>query len=125
MHWLPSSLMGKHHIYGSLCLHVSMSKKLPKLAKKNLRDSRLAWSRGIRFFDKKGNNISQLVCEYMQKSLKITDSSYVQQFLPLYQKMFLSYHQKKLDNVKSKYRSDLCARGKCPQATVTMGTTHA
>ena len=69
------------------------------------------WSVGLRFLDRKSNIFTKLMTDSMRNVLGIKDTDYLEEFRPIFEKVFLDRLHKKFENCKSKYRADLAQLG--------------
>ena len=70
------------------------------------------WSLGLRFLDRNSNTFKMLMTDSMKTVLGIQDAAYMEDFRPIFEKVFLDRLHKKFENCKSKYRADLAQLGK-------------
>ena len=68
------------------------------------------WKEGTRIVDKNDKCFPELVRKAMGVVLQITDRDYMDQMASYFGPLLCNRINKKLDNAKSKYRSDLTAR---------------
>ena len=69
------------------------------------------WLVGLRFLDRNSEAFRMLMTDSMTNLLGIKDKAYLEEFRPIYEKVFLDRLHKKFENCKSKYRADLAQLG--------------
>lgn len=62
---------------------------------------------GVRILSRDGEDFRNIVTLSMKRVCQITDPVYIEELRPLYVKIFIASLTKPLENIKSRFRSDL------------------
>ena len=69
------------------------------------------WPKGIQLLDQKSTTYTGVVKGVLKAVLQVEDPIFGDELFPFFSRLFHKRLQKKLDNIKSKYRTDITEEG--------------